>query len=340
MSKGKARRSCHERRQGKPRFFLRIQKGIPNMTKTSNDILLNTAETYRKLQPFQTVAELNANTAAIREQYADKMTPATYKVLDVLHRYACKYPGVCYRGKTKIAEELGLSKRTVIRACNALEALGVIVQYSTKRAGADRRQSTNAIVFVAVESSAVSPNVTPETAEMSPHDTPFKTPNKNIYTSVTGISKISRMEEVSNNNKPNPYDKRNLDTDRMPAGWYDEAAPYASDAVDLYAITGTLYKAKKGLTVRIEDHVAEFGEVLRGAWHKLKMGKVSASKWHAYLFTAFKRTAARLQNAEAIALRQAQIAEFFEPDYVPEETQTQRERSANFASMDALIALI
>lgn len=120
--------------------------------------LLNTETTYLSLQPFGNVEELNKNTVLIREQFADQLTPSTLAVLDVLHRYACKFPGVCYLSKSKIAEMVGVTRRTVIRACNLLETLGIIKQHELKRHNGDKRQSSNAIVFIAVEKE----NVTPE----------------------------------------------------------------------------------------------------------------------------------------------------------------------------------
>ena len=79
--------------------------------------LLNTDETYRDLQPFFSIGELNANTAEIRLQFGAQFTQSTRNVLDVIHRYASKYYGVSYRSKSKIAAELGVTRRTVIRAC-------------------------------------------------------------------------------------------------------------------------------------------------------------------------------------------------------------------------------
>ncbi|MBO1910740.1 helix-turn-helix domain-containing protein, partial [Microvirga sp. 3-52] len=124
--------------------------------------LLNTIDTYKLLQPFAHIDELNKNTIHVRELYADQLTPSTKEVLDVLHRYSCKYPGVCYLSKNKIAEMVGVSRRTVIRACNQLETLGIISQHELKRHNGDKRQSSNAIVFVAVEKEDDNNNVTPE----------------------------------------------------------------------------------------------------------------------------------------------------------------------------------
>ena len=140
-------------------------------------MFLNTEDTYKMLQPFESIEQLNANTSVIREQYKLELTPAARQVLDVLHRYASKFYGVCYMAKSEIARMVGVSKRTVIRACQLLEALGCIAQYETKRVNGDKRQSTNAIVFLTqleaksafveeevgqAENTSVTPDVTPD----------------------------------------------------------------------------------------------------------------------------------------------------------------------------------
>ncbi|MDW0112189.1 helix-turn-helix domain-containing protein [Sporosarcina saromensis] len=112
--------------------------------------LLNTESTYKTLQPFKSIEDHNANIAAIREQFNDQLTKSEKEVLDVLSRYSAKYFGLSYLSKSKIAEMIGISRRTVIRACLKFEQLGFIKQYKLKRAKGDKRQSTNAIVFVDV----------------------------------------------------------------------------------------------------------------------------------------------------------------------------------------------
>jgi len=77
-----------------------------------------------------------------------------------------------FRSKKKIAEDLGISQRTVIRACNALEEFGIIVQHETKRHDGDRRRSTNAIVFVAIKA-AKKPDVSTNCHDVY---TPLNTP--------------------------------------------------------------------------------------------------------------------------------------------------------------------
>lgn len=119
--------------------------------------LLNTEETYSTLQPFKSLAELNSNTRLVREKFGSQLSKSTLIVLDTLARYSCKYYGLSYRSKNKIAAELNLSRRTVIRACNLLESLGVIKQYELKRHNGDQRQSSNAIVFIPLKKEVTPP---------------------------------------------------------------------------------------------------------------------------------------------------------------------------------------
>ncbi|MCZ0704107.1 HTH domain-containing protein [Natronobacillus azotifigens] len=79
------------------------------------------------------------------------------RVLDTLHRYSAKYQGVSFRTKNNLAIELKISRRTVIRACQKLESLGIIRQHDMKRKS-DMKQTSNAIVIQPIQQ-----NVTQET---------------------------------------------------------------------------------------------------------------------------------------------------------------------------------
>lgn len=156
-------------------------------------ILANDA-TYRKLSTFQSVDELNESIKAHKS--AHDLTDTERAVLDLISQYACKYPGVCYLSKNKIGDAVSRVRRTVIRVCQRLEALGIIKQYETKRDGGDWRQSSNVIVVMPVEqvveqsvrnTDSAQPNeVTPD---MSRHKAPSKKLNNiikdNTYASAS-----------------------------------------------------------------------------------------------------------------------------------------------------------
>lgn len=252
--------------------------------------LLNTETTYMSLQPFSSVDELNANTVAIREQFADQLTPSTRAVLDVLHRYSCKFPGVCYLSKNKIAEMVGVTRRTVVRACNALESLGIIKQYELKRHNGDKRQSSNAIVFVAVEKVDVTP-------ECHTIDAPANTQKSINNTLDTGIAESVDKKEVAKNVEEVKADiKRGL-RDKMPAYLYDIMAPYF-DLDDLYRAYGTLLRGKASIdkSIMFESHKGLFTDAVLSVINAYKRGVVR--NLFAVLFTAAKDTTAQIYRQQ------------------------------------------
>jgi len=268
--------------------------------------LLNTIDTYTSLQPFVHIDELNKNTIAVRELYADQLTPSTKEVLDVLHRYSCKYPGVSYLSKKKIAEMVGVSRMTVIRACNTLESLGIIVQHELNRHNGDKRQSSNAIVFVAVVKADDNNIVTPECC------TKEALSNTHLNSSTTYVTDAPVKIDSENVVKEMPKtDNKELLKDSLPDGWYEQAFAYTSDYNDLYRITGELFKAKVNTSIRIETHVEAFGAVLRSAYVRLKNGRINPDKWYAYLFHAFRRKSQSLERAESVNPMLNEIAAMF-----------------------------
>lgn len=252
--------------------------------------LLNTETTYMSLQPFSSVDELNANTIAIRAQYSDQLTPSTIQVLDVLHRFSCKFPGVCYLSKSKIAEMVGVTRRTVVRACNMLESLGIIVQHELKRHKGDKRQSSNAIVFVKVEKENVTPGC--HTVEAL-SDTQKAKPNNTLDTENPIVDKkevVKDVEEVKADLK------RGL-RDKMPAYIYDLLSPYLN-LDDLYQAYGALIRGKANIdrSIMFEGNEGLFTDAVLSVINAYKRGKVR--NLFAVLFTAAQDTTAQIYRRE------------------------------------------
>lgn len=208
-----------------------------------------TTHTYQLLQPFKSREQLNANTIAIRNQFNNLFKPATKKVLDFLHTHACKFYGVCYMSKSKIAKQLELHRSTVIRACEQLESLGIIVQYETKRVNGDKRQSTNAIVFVhqLAAKEAFMKNATPECDTI---DTLLETPIL--------LNNTDDTEESSKNQNEKSLLKEGLKA-KLPETLSQVLSPFF-DAKDMYDVVGTIYKAKASVDkeIKIEDHASVY----------------------------------------------------------------------------------
>ena len=255
--------------------------------------LLNTIDTYTSLQPFESVEQLNENTIAIREQYSDQLTPSTKQVLDVLHRYACKYPGLSYLSKSKIASMVGVTRMTVIRACNTLESLGIIVQRKLNRHNGDKRQSSNAITFVAVEKE----NVTPECYTK---DALTNTHLNSSNTLDTEIQSFDNKKEVVKEERKIDEIKADLKRglrDKMPTYLYDILSPYFN-LDDLYEAYGTLIRAKASIdkTIIFESHEGLFTDAVLSVINAYKRGKVR--NLFAVLYTAAKDTTAQIYRQE------------------------------------------
>ena len=253
--------------------------------------LLNTVETYQSLQPFGNVEELNENTIEIRNQFADQLTPSTINVLDVLHRYACKYPGVSFLSKSKIAEMLEISRRTVIRACKVLEDLGIIKQYELMRHNGDKRQSSNAIVF-----NNVTPSCHTKEALINTHLNSSNTLDTSKAFSVDKKDVVKGIEKTMVHDEPLFEIKRGL-RDKMPTYLYDILSPYFN-LDELYEAYGTLIRGKASIdrTITFESNQGLYTDAVLSVISAYKRGKVR--NLFAVLYTAVKDTTAQIYRKD------------------------------------------
>jgi DNA-binding Lrp family transcriptional regulator len=109
--------------------------------------------TFSNLATFENIDQLNETVRTYKRQLADELNKTELAVLDLLHRYSAKYKGVSFLCKNKLGEMIGKSRRTIIRVCKRLEALGIIRQVPMKRAS-DMQQTSNAIVIQPVKNDA------------------------------------------------------------------------------------------------------------------------------------------------------------------------------------------
>jgi hypothetical protein len=108
--------------------------------------IIASEETFVNLSSFDSIEVLNQTVRQYKELYKDKLSKSTVSVLNHLHRFSALYKGCSFMCKNNIANALKMSRKTVIRACKALEDLGIIKQYEMKRKS-DMRQTSNAIVI-------------------------------------------------------------------------------------------------------------------------------------------------------------------------------------------------
>jgi len=166
------------------------------------------------------------------------LTQTEIAILDAISRYACKYTGVCFLSKQKIAEEAGFSsRRTAIRSCNRMVA-------------GDKRQSTNIIViqpFVAKEA------VAEVTDESQGKVTAGSHAKKAFHQS---FSQTNTYKET--NIEKDELLKRGLET-AIPEAFYHAFSTFF-DGQTIYDMYGVLLrvKAKTRALFMLEDYVEEF----------------------------------------------------------------------------------
>lgn len=203
---------------------------------------------------MKSVEELNGAVRLHRTN--NDLTRTELAVLEVLAQYSCVDPGVSYLRKSKIAELVGKSRRTVIRICNRLESLGIIRQYKRMRQSGDRRQTSNSIVIQPAEVN----DVTPECHSK-------ETPSKNLNNTISNSNGALKRAVYS------PI--------------YNALSPYFNDE-EIYRAIGLLYRAKAKVdrSLTVEDYAEEFIDGFKAVVYSYKRGKVRSifgclyAAWH------------------------------------------------------------
>lgn len=120
------------------------------MEKKRIDVIAS-EEAFRNLSPFIELEELNKTIRAYRDniRMSIKRTDVQSKLitlLEILKRHSCKYVGVSFLCKNRIAEKMEVSYKTVQRLMKKLVDLDMIKQVAMKRTK-DMLQTSNAIII-------------------------------------------------------------------------------------------------------------------------------------------------------------------------------------------------
>ncbi|HDR5351121.1 TPA: helix-turn-helix domain-containing protein, partial [Bacillus thuringiensis] len=113
--------------------------------------VIATKETFHNLSTFKEVEELNKTIRAYRDniRMSIKRTDVQFKLitlLEILKRHSCKYVGVSFLCKNRIAEKMEVSYKTIQRLMKKLVDLEMIKQVAMKRKK-DMLQTSNAIII-------------------------------------------------------------------------------------------------------------------------------------------------------------------------------------------------
>ncbi|MBJ8111709.1 helix-turn-helix domain-containing protein [Bacillus cereus group sp. N6] len=120
------------------------------MEKKCIDVIAS-EEAFRNLSSFIELEELNKTIRAYKDtiRMSIKRTDLQAKLitlLEILKRHSCKYVGVSFLCKNRIAEKMEVSYKTVQRLMNKLVDLEMIKQVAMKRTK-DMLQTSNAIII-------------------------------------------------------------------------------------------------------------------------------------------------------------------------------------------------
>ncbi|XLP20949.1 helix-turn-helix domain-containing protein [Bacillus toyonensis] len=160
------------------------------MEKKRIDVIAN-EESFHNLSSFIELEELNKTIRAYRDiiRISIKRTDVQSKLitlLEILKRHSCKYVGVSFLCKNRIAEKMEVSYKTVQRLMKKLVDLDMIKQVAMKRKK-DMLQTSNAII------------IQPIVAEVS-DKVDAKSPSKCPTNKTTPISLKQNIKDINKRN--------------------------------------------------------------------------------------------------------------------------------------------
>lgn len=272
-------------------------------------MLVSHEATYHSLSPFESVEAMDEATKHHRN--AHKLSQTELDVLDVLSKHSCVYVGVSYLCKRSIGLLVGNSKRTVVRACNRLEDLGIIQQHGMNRFTGDRKQTSNAVVIAPIVMPVIPVMpVTPKKGrEESSYPISRQVSRANGRSKTQGVTHEMSHQKAKSSIKLIPSNTErdtgsapglvkvsmelatptNALKNSMPTAIYDALSPFY-DYDGLYKAYGVLLRAKASIdrTITVEDNAETFTGIFDNAVRKMKRGKVSMDKLNGYLYAAWK----------------------------------------------------
>ncbi|HHL0970819.1 cytosolic protein [Bacillus thuringiensis serovar silo] len=172
------------------------------MMKNRIDVIAS-EESFRNLSPFIELEELNKTVRAYRDtiRMSIKRTDVKSKLitlLEILKRYSCKYVGVSFLCKNRIAEKMEVSYKTVQRLMKKLVDLEMIKQVAMKRKK-DMLQTSNAIIIQPIVE---------EVANKTQGERPTKCP-------AIKTKPVSLKQNIKNINKRNSNENSNISEENI-----------------------------------------------------------------------------------------------------------------------------
>jgi predicted transcriptional regulator len=172
------------------------------MSKTANKTANNYAQLAKKYSLFKNVEHLNGTVAKHLYHKTHLLNKNTIAVYKLLARYAVKFCGTAFIKHDTLAESIGISRRTVIRAIDRLIELRIIAKKNVLREKAGGYGSNLYILL---------PYSTSDTAHLSQREEPeqpSETSDKTVENDDEAVISKSIIEKFNKRfSRKNPYNR-------------------------------------------------------------------------------------------------------------------------------------
>lgn len=243
--------------------------------------LYSAEHTYKSLINFESIQQLNETV----KHYRNLLVKSNFKnkrslmvLLDYLKKYSCKYPGVSYRGKRKIGEDMGLCRKTITRLTKKLCELGFIKEYNSKRVVGKHLQASNIIVIQKCIDLFIVPqeNIQPE-GETIGVSREKQVRQKDLSQPKTHTSRKHNINNKYVHNEPsyNQLDY-NFVSDRVPKEFVKQVCGFAyfSTASRIEELYKCVFLAAKKINISVQEALPVAVESFRQLIRKMKKGNV------------------------------------------------------------------
>lgn len=245
-------------------------------------------ETIKHYQSFETIEEMDQSVRGFLYKHKAELSEGTNNVLTFIWRHSVKVIGVSFAKYDYIATNVELSRRTVIRAVNKLEQLGIIKKIPTAKMNG--KQGVNIIVIQAFQQlDDLKNNMSPQAVTVPV--TPNKTENKQsslceIKTKPNNVTeqgnRSQQAEESISQEKVDPSIQQELDESYLPESVHKEfvqaAKPFFS-ASAIYKLWNRVLIAYKkiNLDCPLENVIEEVVNAFKQTIFAKQIGKIRTS---------------------------------------------------------------
>ncbi|MED1441905.1 helix-turn-helix domain-containing protein [Aeribacillus composti] len=192
----------------------------------------------KKYQSFESVEEMDKHVRAFLYHNKSKLSESTVNVLKTLYTHSVKIIGVSFAKYDYIAEKANISRRTVIRAMNKLEEMGIIKRIPTSRPNGKR--GVNIIVIQKIDLTIPSEdmpnnNMSPQlvtadvTTENKKNQDNSVMKNNNKRKNVQTDNQQETIESINNKELDATFVPSNV-----PKSFVDTVKPFFNSAKQIY----------------------------------------------------------------------------------------------------------